>query len=308
MLSSATPATVFASNSIGIGRTNTTNSSLANVGEVIIYPNELTGSARNQVESYLAIKYGITLDQTTATDYTLSNASTVWSALSAGIDKNNIAGIARDDVSTLSQLSSQSATNTGDIIVSRSSIGTNRMALMWANDGGQNTAFTGTDVPTGFQRLTREWLFQEKNGDLGTVNISYPANALPGGLTGPLMLFTDTNSIFATGSTTYTGTYSTGSNTWDFSLNIADLDYITFAKTVSVDTTPPVISSVNIASGTLIPTGTFSYSFSYVDTGSSINTGSVALAIYSWNTGSSNWNATNLAGTYATITSATSAT
>ena len=122
------------------------------------------------------------------------------------------------------------------------------------------------------------------------------------------MLLADMDGVFATGVTTSTGTYSTGTNTWDFSLNITDMQYVTFAKIVSVDTTPPVISNPSIASGTLIPTGTFSYSFSYADTGSAINTGSVDLGIYSWNTGSSTWNVTDLAGTYATLTSATSST
>ncbi len=139
----------------------------------------MTGISRNRVESYLAIKYGITLDQTSATDYTLSNSSVVWNATSAGMYKNNIAGIARDDSSGLSQLRSQSVTNTGDIIGWKSSIATNRMALMWAHDGGQISAFTGTDAPTGYQRISREWQFQEQNGDLGTVNISYPATAIP---------------------------------------------------------------------------------------------------------------------------------
>lgn len=122
------------------------------------------------------------------------------------------------------------------------------------------------------------------------------------------MLLTNTNTTFVTGSTAYTGTYSTGTNTWDFSLNISNLQYITFAKVINLDTTPPVISNPNIASGTLIPTGTFSYGFSYADTGSVINTGSVDLGIYSWNTGSSTWNVADLAGTYATLTSATSST
>lgn len=248
-----TPATIFASNSIGIGRQGATNSTLTNVAEVIIYPNEVTGTSRNQVESYLAIKYGITLDQTSATDYILSNTSVVWNAVSAGVNKNNIAGITRDDSSGLSQLRSQSVTNTGDIIGWKSSIATNRMALMWGHDGAQISAFTGTDAPTGYQRISREWQFQEKNGDLGTVNISYPASALPGGFVAPLILLTDANSIFATGTVSYTGTYSTGSNTWDFSLNIADLEYMSFAKIVSTDTTPPIISNPNIASGTLIP-------------------------------------------------------
>lgn len=95
----------------------------------------MTGISRNQVESYLAIKYGITLDQTTATNYVYSNGSIIWNAASAGVYKNNIAGIGRDDSSGLSQLRSQSVTNTGDIIGWKSSIATNRMALMWAHDG-----------------------------------------------------------------------------------------------------------------------------------------------------------------------------
>ena len=64
------------------------------------------------------------------------------------------------------------------------------------------------------------------------------------------------------------------------------------------DTTPPVITSVNIASGTLIPKWTFNYLFSYTDTGSSINTGSVWVELYSWNTGTLSWNTTNLWGIY----------
>ncbi len=73
------------------------------------------------------------------------------------------------------------------------------------------------------------------------------------GFTAPLMLLADTDSIFATGATAYTGTYNTGAATWDFSFNISDGQYVSFAKTVSSDTTPPVISNPNIASGTLIP-------------------------------------------------------
>lgn len=220
---------------------------------MIIYPTSITLSQQNQVESYLAVKYGITLDQTSATDYILSNASIIWNAASAGVNKNNIAGIGRDDASGLSQLRSQSVTNTGDIIGWKSSIATNRMALMWGHDGAQISAFTGTDAPTGYQRISRIWQFQEKNGDLGTVNISYPASALAGGFVAPLMLLTDADGTFVTGTVAYTGTYSTGTNTWDFSLNIADMHSVSFAKIVSVDTTPPVISNANIASGTLIP-------------------------------------------------------
>lgn len=64
------------------------------------------------------------------------------------------------------------------------------------------------------------------------------------------------------------------------------------------DTTPPVITSVNINSGTLIPKGNFTYTVGYTDTGSSIDTGSVDLKIYTWNTGSLSWNTTDISGLY----------
>lgn len=74
------------------------------------------------------------------------------------------------------------------------------------------------------------------------------------------------------------------------------------------DTVPPMITSENAASGTLAPSGNFTYQFSYTDTGSSINTSSVKLAIYSWNTGSLTWNTTNLAPSYSTPGTITSST
>lgn len=110
-LTNAANVTAFASASIGIGRSNATNSTLANVGEVIIYPTEIIGVNRNKVETYLAIKYGITLDQSIPQDYTLSNTGVAWNSSIAGLYKKDIAGITRDDVSSLSQVKSQSMNN-----------------------------------------------------------------------------------------------------------------------------------------------------------------------------------------------------
>lgn len=82
----------------------------------------MTFAQTNQVESYLALKYGITLDQTLPTNYTLSDGSIAWSATGAGVYKNNIAGIARDDASMLAQYRSQTVNDTQGLIVTRSSI------------------------------------------------------------------------------------------------------------------------------------------------------------------------------------------
>ena len=103
---------MFASGSISIGRSAAILSNLANLAEVIIFPIALSAAQKNQVESYLAIKYGITINQTTPTNYTISNSSIAWNATLAGIYKNDITGIGRDDTSTLNQNISQSLTNT----------------------------------------------------------------------------------------------------------------------------------------------------------------------------------------------------
>ena len=47
------------------------------MSEVVSYNRVLTPAERNQVESYLAIKYGITLNQATPTNYVASDGSTV---------------------------------------------------------------------------------------------------------------------------------------------------------------------------------------------------------------------------------------
>jgi hypothetical protein len=253
---------------MGIGRSVAANSTLTNVGEVIIYPIEVIGLNRNKIETYLAIKYGITLDQTTTQNYTLSNTGVAWDASIAGLFKRDIAGIARDDVSSLNQVKSQSVNNTGDVIVN--SVGA-----------------------IGYQRITREWQFQEKNGNIGNVKIAYPVASVPAGFTGTLMMLVDTDSTFASGPVAYTGTLNAGN--WEFTVDMADMSYMTFAKSIPTDTTPPVISGASIASGALIPLGTFALSYNYSDTGSAIAPATATGQIYSWNSGTLSYNASPLA-------------
>jgi hypothetical protein len=301
-LTNGAVVTAFAGTNIGIGRSNATNSTLANVGEVIIYPTEIIGASRNKVESYLAIKYGITLDQSTAQNYTLSNNAVAWNSASVGLYKNDIAGIARDDVSALSQAKSQSVNNAGDIIVgSVSAIGTNYQSLLWANDGTATGSWVATDAPSGYQRITREWQFQEKNGNLGNVKIAYPVASVPAGFTGTLMMLVDADGTFAAGASVYTGTLNAGN--WEFTVDVADTTYMTFAKSVPTDTTPPVINSVSIASGALLPIGNFPLVVTYSDTGSAINAGSFTGKIYAWD-GVSAWGVTDLAPSYMTFSGA----
>ena len=88
--------------------------------EIIIYESDNSLLEHNKVESYLALKYGITLDQTTAQNYTASNGITeMWDATTATTAYNNdIFGIGKDELSGLSQKVSNSVSNDGIVIVS----------------------------------------------------------------------------------------------------------------------------------------------------------------------------------------------
>ena len=49
--------------------------------EVIVYNRGVSDTERRQIESYLALKYGVTLDQTTPQDYIASDGATLmWDA------------------------------------------------------------------------------------------------------------------------------------------------------------------------------------------------------------------------------------
>lgn len=104
-----------------IGRSEGWEASLnARVAEVITYSARkddvnLT-QERNRIQSYLGIKYGITLGVNgTSQDYVDSDGTVIWdqSADSAGYNYD-IAGIGRDDASELNQKQSRSVNNTND--------------------------------------------------------------------------------------------------------------------------------------------------------------------------------------------------
>jgi hypothetical protein len=250
-----TLATAITASRIRIGWSGTSSWTLAHVGEIIVYNTTLTGTNLNKVESYLATKYGLTLNQSTSTNYTLSNNSIGMNGTVMAGYTNNIAGIARDDNSSLNQRNSQSHTNSGDIRVSIGSIGTNYSSLYWWNNGWATGSLVTTDIPVWSLRITREWKFEENNSNIWNVTISYPATSLPWGFTGTLMLFRDNDWVFATWSTYHTGTLTTG--LWQFTLDITDGEYITLWKIPDSDTQSPTILSNSIASGSLLPSWEF---------------------------------------------------
>ena len=81
-------------------------------------------------------------------------------------------------------------------------------------------------------------------------------------------MLVDNDGIFASGAVAYTGTLNAGN--WEFIVNINDMQYITFGQ--QGDLVAPTITSISLASGSLMPIGNFPLIIAYSDTGSLINT------------------------------------
>jgi hypothetical protein len=128
------------------------------IAEVIVYNIKHTPSQRNQIESYLAVKYGITLDQTTPTNYVNSANNIIWNAATnTGFDKN-ITVIGRDTNTTLDQKQSKSV---------------NLEALVTVGNGGiaaSNQANTNSIVDTKFLA------FGDNNQSLNWTNLGAPTD------------------------------------------------------------------------------------------------------------------------------------
>ncbi|HEY1167145.1 MAG TPA: right-handed parallel beta-helix repeat-containing protein, partial [Chitinophaga sp.] len=160
------------------------------MGDVIVFPNTLSTTEQQQVESYLSIKYGITLNSG-ATDYLATNGTTkVWDAAANATYKNNIAGIGRDDAEDLNQKQSRSVNAGTQVIIGLGSLADNNTAnantftanqsyLLWGDDGASTLFKTPiTGHATVNYRMTRIWKVQE-TGTVGTVQIAVPYDALP---------------------------------------------------------------------------------------------------------------------------------
>ncbi|KAA8753908.1 S-layer homology domain-containing protein [Paenibacillus sp. UASWS1643] len=73
------------------------------IEEIIVYDYALTDEERQKISTYLAIKYGYTLDQTTANSYVDSNMATIWDSNVNAVYTHRITSIGRDDQSGLMQ-------------------------------------------------------------------------------------------------------------------------------------------------------------------------------------------------------------
>jgi len=217
------------------------------IAELTFYRGPITLDQLQRIQSYLAVKYGIALDQTVAQHYFASdwNGSTgtrIWDATAAGTYRTDIAAIGRDDNSSLNQKQSASI-NTGNILIigntdiatdnisNSNNFSANRSFFSWAHN---NTAISGqgvTDFGTTVNaeiivtRIARAW-FTRETGTVGTLKLRFNvSNVLGvGGVAGEndladVRLLVDGDGAFATGTT------SVSPSTFNNSTDIVEFDH-----------------------------------------------------------------------------------
>jgi hypothetical protein len=249
-------ATVCSNLSIGARACNSGDEHAeVNIPEILFYDTALSQDDLRKVESYLAIKYGITLGTNgISLDYKSSNGTTVWEASTNSGYAYDISGIAIDNNSLLSQLKSHSIngadmTSFNDILTIANGTDFNSPAAMtdksyfvWGHNNGP-TVNTGAIVnyPTDNSQtiqtiLQRHWKTQE-TGTVTDVVLEFDLSGIIGvnGVIGNndlshLRLLVDEDGDFSNGATAYAPT------SYDNTTNIAYFDH-DFTPTDGTDLT-----------------------------------------------------------------------
>lgn len=241
--------------------------------EILVYNTLLTASEIRRVETYLAIKYGITLKNNqgagAAVPYLNSAGTTIWGATQTGYH-NNVTGIGRDDAATLDQRMSRgilSMNTTLDAVTiangtfaAPAAFTSNLSTLIAGHNAGSLQSIYGdpsfTNYPASLganaARIQRVWQAQATNFTQST-SIGFESTMLVGYTpVSNLRLLVDDDGNFANGGTTiYTGAVLNGTRiefTGVTNLGNAGNRYFTLA-TVNYTATPLPVSLIRFEAG-----------------------------------------------------------
>lgn len=171
------------------------------VAEIISYASRVLDDNRPKIETYLAIKYGITLGLNgTSKNYVDSGGNDIWNIApdNNGFKFNyNIAGIGKDVASDLYQKQSKSGNDPKEVTIGLGVIETTNNAnineftadknfLVWGSDAGDYTAGTSnvttfrTNLTSTVTKINKKWKIVETGGDVGNVFVGIPNAAFSG--------------------------------------------------------------------------------------------------------------------------------
>ncbi|WP_131327959.1 hypothetical protein [Chryseobacterium vrystaatense] len=220
---------------------------VGNLGETIVYgEGNLTTSERRRVDSYLAIKYGITLGQVNTDHYLNTDGNTVWNGAANTTFNNNIFGISRDDIEMLEQKVSKSV-NAGTVLTiatindfaspnqlaARTGFTSDKTYFLLGDNNVTATPLVNITIAGNtLKRIQRTWLSQRSNtpgglyfeADLSAYGVTFSAG-------NNIQMIVADDAAFTTNVKSVTGTFTGGK--WVF-MNDFNTDnttrYITFAE------------------------------------------------------------------------------
>ena len=216
-----------------------------NVSETIIYDSpSLSEKDDQKIKSYLALKYGITLDQTTPQSYVNSSGTEIYDADGLFDDfDNNIIGIGQDDQSSLDQRISKSNQAKSFLTLAhdkdftslnmsdrRTSLGDGNFLLM-GNNGGSPFAFERSFNGEGNTLMNRVWRI-DKTGEFEDAYVSFEKSLdSPAPFSRKLYAILSTDHIFDDSDRVIRMTFQ--HSIWSAKINPRDGDFMTFVSTDS---------------------------------------------------------------------------
>ncbi|NRD22933.1 T9SS type A sorting domain-containing protein [Winogradskyella litoriviva] len=202
------------------------------IAEIIFYEeNSLTAEEIHKIESYLAVKYGITLNQNIGS-YVNSSNTVIWNNTAYW---NDVAGVINDSsVGAINQKVAQSNSNNGLIISSSNDytslnndatrtdfpLGT---SLMFGHNGN-DFEVEEYDVANNEYINKRKWYFQEI-GETGTVYLAMPKSNF---ISNEVDVIVSNDDTFDASDVRYT--LNQDSTHFYISLNLTDGDRVTFIE------------------------------------------------------------------------------
>ncbi|MCC1485511.1 fibronectin type III domain-containing protein, partial [Winogradskyella immobilis] len=228
------------------------------VAEVISFDRRITNNELSRIESYLSIKYGLTLNQVTPQDYVNSLGNTIYDAdgVFSGFI-SNIAGIGRDDASGLNQKQSISTTtnsvqtnNIGLVTIGNGTIAAtnllntnnfsgNQSFMLWGNNAASTTLDTPITISSQtLNRMSRIWAIQE-TGTVGTVTLSIPQSTFNN--IDPTLIVSN-NATIDSSDTAVTLT-DDGNGNYTTTINFTNGDFFTFAQSDGATNSTPCDAS-----------------------------------------------------------------
>ncbi len=243
----------------GVG---TTRSFDGEIAEIIVYLGVPSALEQEKVQSYLGVKYGITKNSADnggtggqdERDYFASDATVIWDYATNATYHNDVAGIGRDDSSSLGQVQSKSINEDAIVTILAEGEGSNaansfvdmvnkEFLLFGNNDAG--AIWTEAGAPVGYNVLSRQWTVQE-TGDVGTVQLDVDVTdadfVLPGLLNGTSYYFIyDANNDGDLSNETPIAMTDQGGGVW----RITGIDFDNGEEfTIATESTPPCLAYV----------------------------------------------------------------